>query len=671
MLRTFTRLAIIVVFLLPLITSAQEVDIFPPDHYIKARFTESNGKEAVKIDVPGRKPPHLRMPAVQKAAGDVLLNNVPAYDWSFGCSATSAAMMAGYYDNTGYPGVYTGPANGGIAPMNNSTWGSVIINGETRSLCPLSATRLNLDGRSTRGHVDDYWVMSGSSDPDPYITNGWTQHAYGSCTGDFMKTNQSVYGNSDGSTTFTFFVDGGPYGELNDGDGVYGLKLFFESRGCPVTRFYNQYILGYNGLVKGFTFNDYTRMIDRGMPVLIQVAGHTMLGLGYNPTGEKVLLHDTWDYSLHEMTWGGSYAGMQHYAVSVINFPCQPAVSLDEDFTYFGFPTCWQQSFAGALTSNRWSSSVTNSAGGSVNEMKADWTEEMGTSRLISAPLNTSGAGIVNLSFKTFYDDYGPGATIKIQSSSDLINWTNETWSHASGSGDITAGTTINTTITHNLGATTYIAWVIDGDHYQFDNWFIDNVIASYPAGKQLQLNVLLEGLFNGVNMNKASNGAGFQFGGDIADQITVELHQNVIPHAIVGSPVTAYLSTSGNAAATFPASSGGLYYVVIKHRNSIETWSSVPINFMSTVMQYDFSAASDAYGGNLKFMSDKYMIYTGDVNQDGVIDTGDFTPVDNDASNYATGYLATDVNGDGTIDTGDFTSIDNNGLNYIGTAQP
>ena len=671
MLRTITRLARIIVFLLPVTTSAQEVDTFPPDYYIKARYTESNGKEAVKVDVPGRKPPHFRMPAVQKAAGDVLLNNVPAYDWSFGCSATSAAMMAGYYDNNGYPEVYTGPANGGIAPMNNSTWGTAIINGETRSLCPLSATMLNLDGRSTRGHVDDYWVMSGSLDPDPYITNGWTQHAYGNCTGDFMKTNQSGYGNSDGSTTFTFFVDGGPYGEVNEGDGGYGLKLFFESQGCPVTGFYNQYILGYNGLLKGFTFNDFTRMIDLGMPVLIQVAGHTMLGLGYNLTGEKILLHDTWDYALHEMTWGGSYAGMQHYAVSVINFPCQPATSLDEEFPYFGFPACWQQAYAGALSSNRWSLSVTNSAGGSANEMRADWTEGIGTSRLISAPLNTSGASIINLSFQTFFDDYGPGATIKIQSSSDLINWSDESWSHAAGSGDIPAGTTINTTITHNLGTTTYIAWVVDGDHYQFDNWYIDNVSVSFTTGKQLQLNVLLEGLFNGVEMNKASNGAGFQFEGDIADQITVELHQNAFPHIIVGSPVTAYLSTTGNATATFPASSGGLYYIVIKHRNSIETWSSVPVNFIFPVIQYNFSDASAAYGGNLKFLSGKYMIYSGDVNQDGIIDSGDYTPVDNDASHHAKGYLATDVNGDGTVDTGDFTSIDNNVLNYVGIAQP
>jgi hypothetical protein len=669
---SFKPLAFVVILLMPIVASTQEVDIYAPEHYIKSRYTDSNGKEVVQIVVPGKKPEHLRMPVAQKAAGDVLLNNVPAYDWSFGCSATSAAMMAGYYDITSYPAIYTGPSNGGIAPMDNSSWGTAVINGETRSLCPLSATRLGLDGRSTRGHADDYWIMYGNDDPDPYISNGWTQHAYGDCTGDFMKTNQSAFGNSDGSTIYTFFVDGGPYGEVNDGDGNYGLKLFFESRGCTVTGFYNQYIQGYNGLVNGFTFGDYTQMIDLGMPVLIQVAGHTMLGLGYNLSGNKVLLHDTWDYSLHEMTWGGSYTGMQHYAVSVIAFPCQPFSSMNEDFSSFGFPTCWQQSHSGAIATNRWSLSASSNAGGSAYEMRSDWTEGIGTSRLMSAPLNTTGASAVNLSFKTFFDDYGTGATLKIQSSSDLINWTDEAWSYPTGSGDITAGTTINTQVIHNLGGTTYIAWVIEGDHYQYDNWFIDDVIIDIPASKQLQLSLFLEGLFNGVNMNKASNGTGYQFGGNIADQITVELHQAANPHAIVGTPITTSISTAGNATLPIPSSSSGSYYIVIKHRNSIETWSAAPVSFSGSAISYNFtSAANKAFGNNMKQVSGKYAIFGGDVNQDGLLDSGDMTPIDNLVSSFGSGYFPEDANGDGLMDSSDLTIVDNNATAFISVIKP
>jgi hypothetical protein len=33
-------------------------------------------------------------------------------------------MAAGYYDNNGYPEMYTGPTNWGFMPMDNSIWGT-------------------------------------------------------------------------------------------------------------------------------------------------------------------------------------------------------------------------------------------------------------------------------------------------------------------------------------------------------------------------------------------------------------------------------------------------------------------------------------------------------------------------------------------------------------------
>jgi hypothetical protein len=664
------KLLAVVLGIIPIALSAQEQQFVTPDQFIQTQ-TIINGKEAVTIKVPGTPPPSFRMPITQPAKSAVLLSNVPAYDWSFGCSATSASMMAGYYDNNGYPVVYTGPANGGLAPQDNSLWGTATINGQVQSLCPLSATMMGLDGRTTRGHVDDYWT--GNSDPDPFITNGWTQHTYGDCTGDFMKTNQSSFGNIDGSTIFTYFVDGGAFGNISDGDGGYGLKLFFESRGCPVTGYYNQYILGYNGLTQGFGFNDYTSMIDMGFPVMIQVAGHTMLGVGYDLTGNKVLLHDTWDYGLHEMVWGDSYAGMQHYGVTVISFPCPAVTSITQNFSSFAMPACWSQSYSGALESNRWGLSNSSNAGGTANEMRCDWTGKIGISRLITKELNTTSASQVNLSFTTFYDDWGTGATLKIQSSSDLINWTDEGWTYATGTGDIVAGTVINTQVTHNLGATTYIAWVIDGDHYQFDNWFIDNVMIDIPAAyKQLQVNVLLEGLFNGTAMNQASNGSGNQFAGDIADQISVELHAATSPYTINGLPLTVNVSTSGMATTAIPVSVTGSNYIVVKHRNSIETWSAVPVDFNNSIINYNFTdAANKAYGNNLLFSSGKYLIYSGDVNQDGAVDGLDMIPVDNQAANFGTGYIPEDINGDGSIDALDMIVLDNNAAAFVAAILP
>jgi len=305
----------IIFILVSVSSSSQQID----EKYVIRRFTDITGKQVECVIVPRIPPKDQRMPPAVLTFETVNIPEVPAYDWSFGCSATSAAMMAGYYDRNGYANIYTGPTNSGIAPLDNSVWGTVTINGETLDQCPLSATMQGLDGRLNKGHVDDYWVHSNSTDPDPYITNGWIQHGYDDCTGDFMKTNQSAAGNIDGSTMFYFYTDGSKYiGNSSNWDGLFGLKLFFECRGYYVNTFYNQHILGYNGNPNGFTFSDYQQQINAGRPVLIQLTGHTMLGIGYSTNGNTVILYDTWDHLAHEMTWGGSYGGFTHHGISVV-----------------------------------------------------------------------------------------------------------------------------------------------------------------------------------------------------------------------------------------------------------------------------------------------------------------------------------------------------------------
>ena len=291
--------------------------LYNPPFLVRTLF-DREGRAIDEVIFPGR-PPEIKataayVPEANIQMGINTLSNVPAFNWVYGCSATSAAMLMGYYDNSGYADMYNGPTNGGVCPMNNSIWGA----GES----PLSATHQGIDGLATRGHVDDYWVGYGSSAPDPFITGNWTEHTHADCTADFMGTNQDSLGNSDGSTTFYFFPSGAPLYNYNCGsdcrDGCYGLRLFTESRGYSVTANYNQYIYGYQGNTQGFTFDQFTAEIDAGRPVLIHVSGHTMLGFGYNTAGSVVYLHDTWDYSDHSMAWGGTYSGMQHFGVTVL-----------------------------------------------------------------------------------------------------------------------------------------------------------------------------------------------------------------------------------------------------------------------------------------------------------------------------------------------------------------
>jgi uncharacterized repeat protein (TIGR02543 family) len=306
------------------VSSMSAVDIGGTNPGDAPTFVDDNGRQLDKVVISGR-PPTIKakvasLPNPSADADTNVLSNVPAFDWSYGCSATAAAMLFGYYDNNGYPNMYTGGTNGGVCPMDNSGWGQTVYPGITCGECPLSASHEGIDGRTTRGYVDDYWIDYLNVGPDPYIVNDWAEHSP-DCTGDFMGTSQSKYGNSDGSTTFWLNDNGTPLynyvGGASVRDGCNGMHLFAEWRGYSVVTNFTQRIA--ERVSGGFTFEQFKSEIDAGRPVLIQVEGHTMLGYGYSTTGQMIEIHDTWDYSDHTMAWGGMYDGdMQHYAVTVI-----------------------------------------------------------------------------------------------------------------------------------------------------------------------------------------------------------------------------------------------------------------------------------------------------------------------------------------------------------------
>ena len=153
------------------------------------------------------------------------------------------------------------------------------------------------------------------------------------------------------------------------------------------------------------------------------------------------------------------------------------SLPVTENFNLTSFPSCWTQQISGSGAINSWSVSSTNKAGGSPNEMKSTWQSvNPGVTRLVSLPINTMGVTQLNLSFRHMLDAFSTGATLCIQSSANGSSWTNEAWSVSTTSSNINA-TIVNTTISNNLNsATTYIAFTITGDLYQYDYWYIDNV---------------------------------------------------------------------------------------------------------------------------------------------------------------------------------------------------
>ena len=279
----------------------------------------------------------VALPEHNQAMGNKTLT-VPAYSWVFGCSAVSAAMIAAYYDRIGLADMYTGPTNGGVMPLDSSSWSTWMDgNGGTYTQNPLIASRNGLDGRDTLGSLDDTWVQYGSSVDDPYITEVRTQHAWGDAIGDYMKTSQSDYGIFDGATCFYGWDSPAQLTcskmeelEISSMDGTYGRKLFYEARGYTVTDCYSQ--LTDNKISGGFSFVQFKAEIDAGRPVMLNLEGHSIVGIGYDDSSSNTIyIHDTWDYLTHTMTWGGSYSGMALLSVSVVNLTC-----IDNDHDGYG-----------------------------------------------------------------------------------------------------------------------------------------------------------------------------------------------------------------------------------------------------------------------------------------------------------------------------------------------
>lgn len=154
----------------------------------------------------------------------------------------------------------------------------------------------------------------------------------------------------------------------------------------------------------------------------------------------------------------------------------------------------------------------------------------------------------------------------------------------------------------------------------------------------------------------------GFWDGNDmIEDTLKVKLRNSTFPYAVVDS-AAAVCGTYGGAFCFYEAPPGD-YYISVYHRNTIETWSKLPVTFMlGDFPFYDFTdLVTKAYGDNEILKQSAFCMYSGDVNQDGIIDAGDLSQVENDAANSLSGYVSSDVSGDDFVDAGDLSIVENN----------
>ena len=99
----------------------------------------------------------------------------------------------------------------------------------------------------------------------------------------------------------------------------------------------------------------------------------------------------------------------------------------------------------------------------------------------------------------------------------------------------------------------------------------------------------MLEGYYNGGStMHPVLNNAGISSNPNHTDSLIVELRDAMSPETILTTASTIVNST-GLATVTFPPSfNGGTYYIVVRHRNSVATWSKNPVT-LGPVTNYDF----------------------------------------------------------------------------------
>ena len=198
----------------------------------------------------------------------------------------------------------------------------------------------------------------------------------------------------------------------------------------------------------------------------------------------------------------------------------------------------------------------------------------------------------------------------------------------------------------------------------------ISSMMSSGYAQSTLNVRVFIEGFYDSTQ-NKMVPVIDAVNTPTLFDTVTVNLHSTI--DLSIAFTEKVILDINGNGTVILPAPLfNNSYYLDIRHRNSLQTWSSLPL-LITSVVNYDFTTAkSQAYGNNQNWVGNAACIYSGDFNQDEYTDLSDFPYWDDQSSNSPYGYyLLTDVTGDSISDLLDFYFWDKNNTNFVYSIHP
>lgn len=161
-----------------------------------------------------------------------------------------------------------------------------------------------------------------------------------------------------------------------------------------------------------------------------------------------------------------------------------------------------------------------------------------------------------------------------------------------------------------------------------------------------------------------------------VADTLTAEVRSPSPPYTLVDVSKTVNDQFGTSMFSFDNVSFATPYYLCIKHRNTIETWSGNTFQFTDQFgIQYAFYYnVNSAFGANQIQVDNApvaFAMYSGDVNQDGTIDISDNQLIDNDLYNFVSGYVVTDLTGDDNVDLADAAIADNNAAAFVSAVTP
>ena len=151
------------------------------------------------------------------------------------------------------------------------------------------------------------------------------------------------------------------------------------------------------------------------------------------------------------------------------------ALPFYEDFTGVAtgaIPANWDTNYT------NWGASSSSMAGGTAPEMEFSWSPSVtDANRLITPKLDATSVSNVMLTFKHYVNDYNGDYMLRVQTSTDEGSTWQDRWSEPGGplSGEVMVS------LNAVAGQEFQLAFVFDGDSYNINYWYIDDIYVGVP----------------------------------------------------------------------------------------------------------------------------------------------------------------------------------------------